>query len=352
MQTTSILDNIFWGNTLLSYGISVLGGILGCGAVFVIDRIVFGKLKSLSQKLGTHVSNFCIQLFEKTLLPLLYFGVFYFAMIRLHLCPSLAKTMNALGVIVLTLQAVRFIQGLFVLVFEGFWLGRDPHAAESVASKSVVTVVKVVFWGLGFVFVLDNLGFNISAVVAGLGIGGVAVAFAAQTILGDLFNYFVIFFDRPFEEGDFIIVGEHRGTIERIGLKTTRIRSLDGEQIIVSNSDLTSSRVRNYKRMERRRVLYNFGVTYGTSAEKLKKIPAIIKEILRRTDKTIIDRVHFSKFGDYSLEFEVVYFVLSSDYNIYMDTQEKINLEMVEAFKREGIEFAFPTQTVIVERGE
>ena len=195
---------------------------------------------------------------------------------------------------------------------------------------------------------LDNLGFNISTLIAGLGITGIAVALAAQALLGDLFSYFVIFFDKPFEIGDFVVFENNSGSIEKIGIKTTRVRSLSGEQLIVSNSKLTNSLVHNYKRMEKRRVVFNIGVTYQTTAEQLKAIPEIVKNIIAKNEYAQFDRGHFQSFGDSSLKFEFVYFILTADYTIYMDVQQNINLEIYEEFGKRGIEFAYPTQTVFL----
>ena len=198
---------------------------------------------------------------------------------------------------------------------------------------------------------LDNLGFEVSTVIAGLGIGGIAIALAAQAILGDLFSYFVIFFDRPFEIGDFVILpNEFMGTIEYIGIKTTRIRSLSGEQIVVANTDLTNSRIRNYKRMERRRVVFKLGVIYQTTSKQLAEIATIVKTIIENQSDTTFDRGHFQSYGDFSLNFEFVYYVLSGDYNKYMDTQQAINLKIYEEFEKRGIEFAYPTQTLFVSK--
>ena len=216
--------------------------------------------------------------------------------------------------------------------------------------KGITGVLKIIICGLAITFFLDNLGFKISAVIAGLGIGGVAVALAAQAVLGDLFSYFAIVFDRPFEIGDFIIIGEYLGSIEHIGIKTTRIRSLGGEQLVFSNTDLTNSRVRNYKRMEKRRVVFKLGVTYQTPLAKLKAIPGMIEEVIKNVKNTVFDRAHFSTYGDFNLVIEVVYYVLSSDYNKYMDTQQQINFAIKEEFEKEKIEFAYPTQTLYMDK--
>ena len=179
-----------------------------------------------------------------------------------------------------------------------------------------------------------------------MGIGGIAIALAAQTILGDLFSYFVIFFDRPFQIGDFIIVEDNMGTIEYIGIKTTRIRTLSGEQLICSNTYLTNSRIHNYKRMEERRIVFKLGVTYQTTSEIVKEIPVIVKEIIESTKDVRLDRGHFSGFGDFSLDFEFVYYILSADYNVFMDKQQEIYHRILCRFESEKIDFAYPTQTL------
>jgi small-conductance mechanosensitive channel len=220
-----------------------------------------------------------------------------------------------------------------------------------VAAMDILSfVIRLAIWAFVLLLILDNLGINITALVAGLGVGGIAVALAAQNILGDLFASLSIVLDKPFVVGDFLSVGEHVGNVEKVGIKTTRLRSLSGEELVFSNNDLLSSRIRNYGRMYERRVLMSIGVTYQTSVEHLKKIPAMIKEIVESEDDVRFDRSHFKTYGDFALVFETVYYVLSSDYNHYMDIQQSINLQIFEQFGNEGIEFAYPTQTVFVSR--
>ncbi len=194
------------------------------------------------------------------------------------------------------------------------------------------------------------MGIKISGLIAGVGIGGIAIAFASQAILGDVFNYFTIFFDKPFEIGDFIVIDEHKGNVEYIGLKSTRIKSINGEQLVFSNTDLTNSRVRNYKRMTERRVVFAFGVTYQTPVKTLKKILDLVQKIIDDLEDTRFDRAHFQKFGDSSLDFEVVYYVQSNDYAIYMDKQQEINFKLMEGIKKLKTDFAYPTRTVFIEK--
>ena len=180
--------------------------------------------------------------------------------------------------------------------------------------------------------------------------GGIAIALAAQAVLVDLFSYFTIFFDRPFEIGDFIVVGEYMGTVEHVGIKTSRIRSLGGEELVFSNTDLTNSRLKNYKRMHKRRVVFQIGVKYDTTLENIKEIPSVIKGIIDSVPDTEFDRSHFYSYGDFSLNFETVFYVINNDYTKYMDVREKINISIMEKFNKMGIEFAFPTQTLHIKK--
>ena len=211
-------------------------------------------------------------------------------------------------------------------------------------------ISRIILWAIALLIFLQNLGYDITALIEGLGIGGIAIAFALQNVLSDIFSSFTIYFDKPFEVGDFIIIGNDKGTVKSIGIKSTRIETLQGEELIVSNKELTETRVNNYKKMKKRRIVFNFGVIYDTPIEKIKKIPQIVKNIIHNIKITEIDRVHFTKFGDSSLDFEVVYYINSSEYNDYMDTQQDINLKIKQEFEKENIAFAYPTQTVFVNK--
>lgn len=220
----------------------------------------------------------------------------------------------------------------------------DATAATTAAILSFVA--RVVLWSLAILMILDNFGINVTALVASLGIGGVAVALALQNILGDIFASLAIALDKPVVIGDFIVVGEMVGTVERVGLKTTHLRSLSGELIVFPNSDLLGSRIRNYKRMYERRVLFGFGVTYETDPARLRRIPVKIREIIEKESPVRFDRAHLSGFGASALEFEVVYFVKDPDYNRYMDIQQRIYLALIDELNADRVEFAYPTQTI------
>ena len=229
--------------------------------------------------------------------------------------------------------------------------GRVTEAAESEISNAIALIrffARAAIWSLAALMILGNLGIDVTALVAGLGIGGIAIALAAQNILGDLFASLSIVLDKPFVVGDFIIFGDDMGTVERIGVKTTRLKSLSGEQLVVPNNDLLSTRVRNMRRMRERRVVFRVGIVYETPHEKLARVAGLLREIVESEARVRFDRAHFASFGDFSLNFEVVYYVLGRDYNEYMDIQQSINLKVFKTFEDEGLEFAYPTRTVIV----
>ncbi|MBL8012556.1 MAG: mechanosensitive ion channel family protein [Candidatus Omnitrophica bacterium] len=304
---------------------------------------------------NTDFGNLIVSLLSKIGMPVFSVVSLYFAILPLNLSETLRVFVRYALVIVVTIRVVVLLQEIITYGIGRAYRRRmksdDPSIDLMV--KSIAGITRWVVWSLAIIFILDNLGINISTFVAGIGIGGVAVALAAQAILGDAFSALSIFLDKPFEIGDFIILdGDYLGSVEHIGIKTTRIRSLSGEELIFSNSDLTKSRIKNYKRMQTRRIAFKFGVTYETPFEQVKKIPDIAKSIINGMEGVKLDRVHFQSFGDFSLVYEVVYYVNSADYNIYMDKQQEINFALMENFKQEEIAFAYPTQTLHLKREE
>jgi small-conductance mechanosensitive channel len=345
-----ILDRELFGNRVSDYLWCL--AIIAAGILLIrsVEFLARRRLKRWAASTATTLDDFLVERLRKTGIPLAYLGLFSAALRTLALSPRAERIVDAAGIVVLTLLSIAFLVALIRYGFEEFVRKRGEDAYRDRALKGAVSIAKGLVWGAGILFLLDNLGFRISTVVAGLGIGGIAVALAAQTILGDLFAYFTILFDRPFEIGDFIVVGEFQGTIERLGIKTTRLASISGEQIIVSNKDLTDSRVRNYRRMAKRRVVFRLGVTYRTPAPLLREIPGIVAGVFRETEGAALDRVHLSSFGDSSLVYEIVYFVDGNDYTDYMDVQQTVNLRILEEFGKRGIEFAYPTRTVHLAR--
>ncbi|OJV63832.1 MAG: hypothetical protein BGO41_00515 [Clostridiales bacterium 38-18] len=261
---------------------------------------------------------------------------------------------------------VNHVLGLFLLAFAVYYSAkllsafieylfnryREKKTVDSSQNMAIVWLIKMskfVVWTIALLLLISNIVPDVSALIAGLGVGGIAIAFASQAIIEDIFSYFTIFFDRPYELGDFVIVGDFLGTVEHIGIRTTRLRSLGGEQLVFSNKDLTSARLKNFKTMQERRVVFSLGVTYDTPLETLKQLPDVIKATIEAREQTRFDRAHFQSYGDSSLRFEVVYYVLTGDYNIFMDIQQAINFDIREKFDALGVAFAFPSRTLYIE---
>ena len=344
------IDSIF-GNTpaALATALGIAAGVL----VIAVGVTAFARRRLRhAQETESELDDVLLDLLQRTNLALVLFPVLYLASRALILPQQSAALIATLARLSLIAQAALWSAAIIDFILGRYQRRRaesDPAAITTIRAFRFAAVLGI--WVLGALVALDNLGFNVTTLITGLGIGGVAIALATQNILGDLFASLSIVLDKPFVVGDFIRAGDDIGMVEKIGLKTTRVRSLSGEQLIFSNSDLLQSRVRNYKRMDDRRVLFRIGVVYQTPLEKLRRIPEMVRGIIERQSPTRFDRAHFAAFGDSSYDFEFVYYVGSSDYNLYMDVQQAINLAIVEAFENEGIEFAYPTRTLFIEQG-
>jgi len=320
-------------------------------ALRVLASLVIRHLEGLAGLTRTELDDLVIELLKKTR------GLFIFL-----LAIWLGSTFLALSAT--NAAWLRRGLGIGLLVQGALWatgvvnysLGRYRHRQEeedpglATALGALGFVAKAVVWAIFVLLILQNLGVQITAILAGVSVGGIAVALAVQNILGDLLGSLSIILDKPFVIGDFIVVGEFSGTVEHVGLKSTHIRSVSGEQLVFSNSDLLSSRIRNYKRMHERRAVFTLGVTYDTPQEKLEAIPGMVKETVEKQAQTRFDRCHFKRFGDFSLDIETVFYMTVPEYDSYMDVQQAINLDLYRLFAEEGIQFAFPTQTVHVEK--
>ncbi len=336
------------GNTLWDYWWALVIFFATLVILKFIQLVILVRLKKFAQKTITEIDDTVIAIFG-SVKPLLYFLVSVFVAIKYLSLPDLVgKVVYVLLVVVAVYEVVRAFEKVL-----DYWLYRQMQKNENgnaEQSKSMMRILKliaqVVLWIIALLMILSNLGINITSLVASLGIGGIAVALALQNVLSDLFSSFSIFIDKPFEAGDYIQVGTDSGTVERIGMKTTRIKTLQGEELVISNKELTTARVQNFKRMEKRREAVTLGVTYETSKEKLEKIPVLVKKVVDEVELATFDRCHFSTYGDFSLNFDIIYFIDEPDYRLYMDVKERVNLGIFEAFAKEGIEFAYPTQLV------
>ncbi|MFQ5661664.1 MAG: mechanosensitive ion channel family protein [Candidatus Paceibacteria bacterium] len=351
-KMNQIISNInlsaeYFGNPLFDYG-KALGLFIILLIVFkLIQYIILRRLGKLAEKTKTDIDDTLISI-VKSLKPSFYwFVAFYFAVKFLVLGALTAKVINGILVVWIVYQAIKAIQILINYVLSKKFI-KEGDKNSKAAIVYVNMIAKFLLWAIGLLLIFSNLGIDVTSLIAGLGIGGIAIAFAIQNILSDLFSSFAIYFDKPFSVGDFIIAGSHMGTVEKIGIKTTRIRALQGEEIVISNNELTGARIQNFKKMQKRRIVSSFGILYETPVEKVKKIKEIVKNIFDTLESADLDRIHFKELGDFSLNFEIVYHITTGDYNEYMNVREKFNLALMEAFEKEKIEFAYPTQKLFL----
>ena len=339
-----VLNYNLWGNSVSDYLIAIGILIVSVTIIRFIKKFVIKRIESTGTE-GVLGTKFLVKITSRFIIPLFYLLALYFAFGFIEVPASAGKVLKVIYLVITVWIVIKFARSVIEFIINKY--AEETGKEDTVRKfRPLVAFVSFTFYIIGILFILDNLGFQISTVIAGLGIGGIAIALAAQAILGDLFSYFVIYFDKPFELGDFIRVDDKAGTIERIGIKSTKIRSLSGELLILSNSNLTNSRVHNFKQMFRRRVVFTFGVVYQTKPEQLEEIPNIVKGIIDEYPNATFDRSHFFRYGDFSLDFETVFFVETNEYVKYMDIQQDINLKIYKEFEQRGIQFAYPTRTV------
>lgn len=336
----------FLNNNLESWALAVAISLGVTLALYWVRRFVLHRLQAAPQRTDAlaeiSVNELLAQMLRKTYILIMLAMAAYLGSLALELSDKQHLIVSRVAVAALILQLAIWGDTL-LRAWRDHYIASDGRKASRTI---IVFLSRLALWVVAFLMVLDNFGFNITALVASLGVGGIAVALAVQNILGDLFASLSIMLDKPFEIGDFIIVGDVLGSVEHIGLKTTRLRGLGGEQVIFSNGDLLKSRIHNHKRMETRRVAFVLRVAYGSSEQQLARIPELIREVVAAAPKAAFERAHFFNYGEWSLNFEVVYHFQSPDYIAHMDTQQAILLEIYRSFEREGIRFAHPLSIV------
>ena len=345
-------EKIYFGNSIQDWIIALGIIITGIILLYIIKRIALIQLKKWASKTNNSIDDIIIRGIERSLIPLLYALIFYVAINYLSVPVKIMSKVKVVVWIVIMFFILRSVTAVIKHFIFGGLKDKSDNEARKKQANGLILILNITIWILGFIFLLDNLGYNIGTLIAGLGIGGIAIALAAQTILGDLFAYFVIYFDKPFEIGDFIGFDDKSGSVEYIGLKTTRLRAVSGEQLICSNKNLTDSRVHNYGRMERRRVAFKIGIVRQTQANVIKEIPTLIKNIIEQTEDVQFDRAHFMNLGQATLDFEIVYFILTPDYTVFMNRQQEILFSIFETFEEKKISLAYPTQTLFLNQEE
>jgi small-conductance mechanosensitive channel len=343
------LTDTFYGNEIRTWLISIAVTLGAMIVLRLIEQVVIVRVEKLTRQTHTSIDDAVIGALRKTKLIYLLVLSIFIGSIWLSLPNDIRSIVLRVTIVATIVQAGIWLSTALQIWLENYQKG-ETDGANRMTMNALSLLGRIALWATVLLLILDNLGIDVTALVAGLGIGGIAVALAIQNVLSDLFASLSIVLDKPFVLGDFIVVGEMAGAVEHIGIKTTRIRSISGEQLVFSNADLLNSRIRNFGRMRERRVVFSIGVTYQTSAEKLQRVPQLIQAAIDSEENARFDRSHFASYGDSALNFETVYYVESSDYGTHMDILQSVNLAIYRSFASEGIEFAYPTQTIFLEK--
>lgn len=345
------LNTTLAGNTLAAWGVACGIAALSVLILLLVRGFAVSRVKAFSSRTKNRADDLIAEILAATRVFFIVAVAVGFTSSWLTINAAWSGRLRAVIVLCVFAQVGLWATAAARFLLEQYReekLESDRGAATMVSALQFVVVL--LLWSVISLLALDNLGVDVTALVAGLGVGGIAIALAVQNILGDLFASLAIIMDRPFVVGDFINVDDKVGTVEHIGLKTTRVRSITGEQIVFANAEMLSAQVRNFGRMQERRIVFTLGVTYQTSHSALEQIPELIRSAVEADPSVRFDRSHFSSYGDFSINFETVFFVKTPDYNDYMDAQQGIYLRIHKAFEAEAIEFAYPTQTLVLTR--
>ena len=350
MTVRDLLARELWGNGVAAWLVAAAVLLGGWGTLVLARRLLVRRLERFAERTSTYLDDLALRALRHTSKAFLFVvALAAAARVALVLPANVDAAVRLVATIALLLQGARWGNGAIT-----FWLERVTRQRAETDRASLTTIAalgvlaRVVVWVLIFLVALDAFGVDVTALVTGLGIAGVAVALAVQNVLGDLLASLSIALDKPFVIGDSIAFEGFNGTVEHIGLKTTRLRSVSGEQIVVANAELLKARIRNYQRQVERRVVFPTALAFDTPPELAERAPQILREIVAAQPSTRLDRSHFSGFGESSLNLETVYFVTTADYGVYMDTQQRIYLEMMRRFRAEGITLAPPPRAVVV----
>jgi small-conductance mechanosensitive channel len=351
MNPDQFLDRVLYHNSMRQWGIAIAVALVAFLGLLLVRVVLVGRLGVVAKRTSTELDDILVELVSRTRPYFLAATAIVVGSHFLSLPATTDRYFDATFALVLLVQCGLWGAGAVDLWVQRHTALRSAGAdtASATTMRALGVAAKLVLWAIVFITALDKFGVNVTTLVTGLGIGGVAIALAVQNILGDLFAALSIVFDKPFDVGDAIAVDQAQGTVERIGLKTTRIRSISGEQIIISNSELLKSRIRNYKRQLDRRVVFTSDITYDTAPEVIAGIPGIIREVISAQQPVRFERSHFTQYTDSALRIETVYYVLDADYGRYLDIQQRINLELLRRFNAEKIHFAFPTRSVVLQ---
>lgn len=345
---------MYFGNSVYDYVIALGIFIASLLVLKFVQVVIIARLKKMAKKTTTDLDDTVISIFTGIKPPFYFLIALYVSITYLTFSGWAEKIFYIFLIFIVVYEIIRAFEKVVDYGLSKYLNKSDEGVKTKVQNKAMINAVKltakIVLWSIGLLVILSNLGVNVTSLIASLGVGGIAVALALQNVLGDIFSSFSIYIDKPFQIGDFIMIGTDAGTVERIGLKSTRIRTLRGDELVVSNKELTTARVQNLKKMEKRTYSFSVNIVYETQPEKLEKISQIVKNIVTEVEHVEFLRCHFSDFGDSGLTYDIAYQVDSPDYDLYMDIKQSINFGILKAFKTEGIEFAYPTQVIYTKK--
>lgn len=343
MTMNDFLNYVIFNNSGKDYLIAIGIFVLAYIALNVLQRVLMSRLRKLAKKTKTKIDDVFVDIISNVKPPFYLIIALYLSFRYLTLSDQVIDVLHILFLAVIVYEGIQASQKIISFItYQALKKDGDEKQAESTV-KTLNIFVKIALWVFGSILVLSNAGVNVSSLLAGLGIGGIAIALALQNILGDVFSSFSILIDKPFQVGDFIKIGDDLGIVEKIGIKTTRLKTLSGQTLIVSNRELTTTRVENFRQIEKRRSIFTLGLVYETSREGLEKAPKLVKEIVEKEDKAEFDRCNFVGYGDFSLNFEVSFYVAADSYAEFLDVVEQVNLKIFTAFKENNLSFAYPT---------
>jgi small-conductance mechanosensitive channel len=341
----SALETTLWGNNMVQYWL-MFGVFL---LITILIELNYNRLiawwSTKAKKSKSKLDDRLVKIFAAIPNCFWYFLIFLWCFRGfLNLPAKIAHITEGLILVLLVYQLIKIVHAVLLYAL------KYQLKADKTTLQGVDLIIKIILWSVALMLVLSNLGFDITALATSMGIGGIAIALALQNILGDLFASFTIYFDKPFEVGDWIEIGDHDGEVEKIGLKTTRIRTLYGDELVVSNRELTEAKIRNFKKIEQRRKKFTLSVPFSTPVSKLKKIPHLIQSICDENKWIELDRCYLYEFGVSAYEFQISLKILSADFKIFLTERQNFNFELIEAFEKNGIQFAYPMQKVVVEK--
>lgn len=347
-ELKEIFEFRFLGNSLLDYCLALLLFLVLILIFRFVKSSALKRLHALADETESDLDDKIVEVGESISGVFLAFVSLYFSIKTLTIDSLVDKWIDSIFLIIAVLQVTKLAQVLLTFLFKKMSSKKYATPIDQKNFAGITLVIKIFIWSIATILILSNLGFNVNTLITSLGIGGVAIALAVQNILSDIFSSFSIYFDKPFEIGDFISVGTDKGHVIDVGLKTTRIKTLHGEELVIPNQELTKTKVLNFRKMKQRRIVIKLSLIYELKHADLIKVKKIVQEIVESVEGAQFDRVHMFDFADSSIDFELVYFVKSNDFKVYMDVREEINLKIFAEFEKEGYGFAYPTQTSYV----